>query len=238
MRSRQWGLNGGIVLPILAALLVAPGCCSLRLSGGAGFVPEPGDLLFQDLDGSPFCDAVEKVTQGHRGADITHVGIVARDTDGAIVVLEAVQEGVVATSLDAFLGRSRDAGGKPKVLVGRLRRGYRQLIPTALVEAASLRGKPYDKVFDVHNDAYYCSELIYVCFRNANGGTPVFDLGPMTFVDPDTQETFPAWKSYFADLGVPIPEGMPGLNPGGISRSSALRIVHAYGNPTGWKGKR
>ncbi len=238
MRSRGWWLNRAILVPILAALLAAPGCCSLRSSGGARFVPEAGDLLFQDLDGCPFCDAVEKVTRGHGGADITHVGIVARDTDGEIIVLEAIQEAVVATSLDAFLGRSRDADGNPKVLVGRLRHGYRHLIPAALAEASSLRGKPYDKVFDMHNDAYYCSELIYECFRHANGGIPIFDLGPMTFVDPDTQETFPAWKTYFAELGVPIPEGKPGLNPGGISRSPVLRIVHAYGIPAGWQGKR
>ena len=195
-------------------------------------------MLFQDLDGSPFCDAVEKVTQGHNGANLTHVGIVARNTAGDVVVLEAVQKGVIATPLGAFLDRSHDENGMPKVLVGRLRRRYCPLIEPALVEAFGLKGKPYDKVFDVHNDAYYCSELVYVCFRNANGGKRLFELCPMTFVDPDTQETFPAWKEYFAELRVPIPEGKPGLNPGGISRSPALRIVHAYGVPTGWKGNR
>jgi len=46
------------------------------------------------------------------------------------------------------------------------------------------------------------------------------------------------WKTYFAELGVPVPEGKPGLNPGGISRSPVLRIVHAYGIPAGWKGQR
>ncbi len=238
LNPRGKGASRAALVPIVAALLVASGCCSHRSSGADGFVPQAGDLLFQDLDGSPFCDAVERVTQGHGGADITHVAIVARDLDGGLFVLEAVKEGVVATSLDTFLGRSRDANGRPKVLVGRLRRAYRHLIPTAVAEASSLKGKPYDRVFDLHNDAYYCSELIYLCFRNANGGTPVFDLGPMTFVDPDTQETFPAWKTYFAELAVPIPEGKPGLNPGGISRSPVLHIVHAYGIPAGWKGKR
>ncbi len=238
MSSGLQGIGRATVVPILAAFLVTTGCSSLRSTDRGRFIPEPGDLLFQDLDGSPFCDAVEKVTKGHCGADITHVGIVARDPDGGIIVLEAMQDGVTATPIDLFLSRSHDTDGNPKVLVGRVRRGYRRLIQRALIEASSLMGKPYDKVFDIHNDAYYCSELIYVCFRNANGGTPVFELHPMTFMDPDTQEAFPAWKTYFAELGVPIPEGNLGVNPGGISRSPVLRIVHAYGIPTGWKGKR
>ena len=226
------------LVSISAALPVTSGCSFLRTSVRGDFILQPGDLLFQDLDGSPFCDAVEKVTQGYGGADLTHVGIAARSAGGEVVVLEAVEEGVTATPLDAFLARSHDGNGKPKVLVGRLTGRYRPLIQQALVEGFALKGKPYDKVFDVQNDAYYCSELVYVCFRNANRGKPLFELRPMTFVDPDTGETFAAWKEYFTELGVAIPEGKSGLNPGGISRSSVLRIVHAYGTPTGWKGSR
>lgn len=223
-------------VPVLVAFLLASGCSSPQRSGHECFALQPGDLLFQDLDGSPFCDAIEKVTQGYGGADLTHVGIVTQNADGEIVVLEAVEEGVVATSLDTFLGRSLDEHGKPKVLVGRLNQQYQHLIQSALVAAEALMGRPYDDVFDIDNDAYYCSELVYLCFRNANNGTPIFELRPMTFLDPDTQETFPAWKDYFSELGVPIPEGRPGLNPGSISRSPVLRIVHAYGAPVGWKG--
>jgi len=44
----------------------------------------------------------------------------------------------------------------------------------------------------------------------------------------------PAWAAYFRKLHAPIPEGQPGINPGGISRSPAVRIVHVYGRPAGW----
>jgi hypothetical protein len=57
----------------------------------------------------------------------------------------------------------------------------------------------------------------------------------MTFIDPDTHQTFPVWETYFADLGVPIPEGKPGINPGLMSRSNKLDIVHVYGVPEGWE---
>jgi len=35
-----------------------------------------GDLLFQDLDSSPLCDAIETVTPGFQGASLSHIGIV------------------------------------------------------------------------------------------------------------------------------------------------------------------
>lgn len=201
------------------------------------FTLQSGDLLFQDLDGSPFYEAVEKVTQGYNDAALTHVGIVASNGKGEIIVIEAISKGVTETPLDTFLNRSHDNNGRPKVLVGRLLPQYRHLIKTALAEALNLNGKPYDSGFDIQNDAYYCSELVYFCFKEANDGQPLFELQPMTFIDPDTKETFPAWREYFRKLGIDVPEGKPGLNPGSISRSPVLRIVHKYGFPDGWKVK-
>lgn len=232
--GRFLGVVRGVLLLVLATWAVgcngAPGGAA-----GAGFALEPGDLVFQDLDGGPLCDAIEKVTTGYRGANLSHVGIAAKDAEGRPVVLEAVSAGVKQTPLDAFLVRSHDAAGRPKVLVGRLAPEHRHLIPAALAAAEALKGKPYDKAFDIANDSYYCSELVYVCFLKANGGEPLFELQPMTFRDPGTGKTFPAWEDYFTKLGIPIPEGKPGINPGGISRSPALRIVHAYGTPSGWR---
>jgi len=217
---------------VLLCLAVAALAGCQRLGGS--FAPKPGDLLFQDLDGGPLCDAIEAVTEGVRGAKFSHVGIAARANDGQGIVIEAGGGGVKTTPLEQFLARSRDAKGRPKVLVGRLRPELAHLIPRALEEAAALLGKPYDKVFAVGNDSYYCSELVYEAFRRANGGRPAFELAPMTFKDPATGATMPTWVEYYRKLNAPIPEGQPGINPGGISRSPLLRIVHAYGRPTGW----
>ncbi|MBA7711216.1 hypothetical protein ES703_120171 [subsurface metagenome] len=144
-------------------------------------------------------------------------------------MVEALTNGVEVTPLQTFLDRSFDVKHRPKVVVGRLKQHYRCLIPLAIKEALALKGKPYDKVFVINNEAYYCSELIYEIFLRANGNNPVFTLQPMTFKDPDTGETLPAWEDYFSELGVSIPEGKPGINPGGISRSSVLSIIYAYG---------
>ncbi len=195
-----------------------------------------GDLLFLDMDCGEFCDAVEKVTFGVNGAKFSHIGLVSVQENGEKLVLEAVSKGVIATPLDTFLSRSKDANGKPKVVVGRLKEQYNFLITNALNEAKKLLGKPYDDVFDLQNDAYYCSELVYEAFKRANAGTPLFEPQPMTFKDPDTKENFEIWVKYYKNLGKPIPEGQLGLNPGGISRSSKIDIVHCFGRPTGWQG--
>jgi hypothetical protein len=218
-----------------ALLILCAGCAHHAQNASSAFRLEPGDLLFQDLDGSPLCDAIEKVTQGTHGAKFSHVGMVSRVEGDSATLIEAVSAGVKETPLNEFLGRSADAQGHPKVLVGRLKAEYRRLIPEAIRVAEGFRGRPYDSVFAMGNDSFYCSELIYEAFREANGGTSVFPLAPMTFKDPDTHTTFPAWTDYYAKLGKPIPEGEPGLNPGGISRSSVLTIVHAYGSPAGWR---
>lgn len=223
---------GRLALPgVLLGVSILCGCGPRP----TGFQPEPGDLLFQDLDLGPLCDAIEAVTQGYRGANLSHCGIVAASPRGRVVVIEAVSSGVRATPLAEFLARSRDAAGRPKVLVGRLRPPDRHLIRPALEEARSLLGRPYDGLFAIDNGRYYCSELIYEIFRQANSGRPVFKLAGMTFKDPTTGATLPAWVSYFRERAVPVPEGKPGINPGGISRSPRIEVVHAYGSPTGWQ---
>ncbi|MHC4643846.1 MAG: YiiX/YebB-like N1pC/P60 family cysteine hydrolase [Planctomycetota bacterium] len=215
-------------------------CCfqlSLRLLGAtriflSNFALQPGDLLFQDSDCGPLCDAIERVTIGHKGANFSHCGIVTKNDSGDFSVIEAVSKGVVVTPLRTFLGRSFDARHQPKVVVGRVKEPYQHLIRSALKEGLSLKGKPYDKVFAIGNEAYYCSELIYEIFSRANTNKSVFKLQPMTYKDPDTGEILTAWEDYFSKLGVSTPEGKLGINPGSISCSPVLTIIFAYGNPS------
>jgi len=223
------------VLILLPAVILISGCSYTTLQKGNGFVPKTGDLLFQDLDCGSICDAIESVTTGFAGADFSHVGIVARDSSNRVIVIEAMSGGVQAGPLNDFLDRSFDADGRPKVAAGRLKKPFRNLIPLALEKARQLEGKPYDKLFVIGNDAYYCSELVYEIFLGANNNEPVFTLHPMTFKDPETGIILPAWQQYFAELGTAVPEGQLGINPGGISRSPFLTIVHLYGIPDGWQ---
>jgi len=203
------------------------------------FQLKPGDLLFQDLDCGPFCDAVEKVTTGYKGAKFSHVAMAIYDKNGNISVIEAVSKGVCITPLNEFLSKSHDINNNPKVMVGRLKPKYSRLIPKATEEALKLTGRPYDDVFCINNNEYYCSELIYDIFKKANNGKAIFDLYPMTFKDPETGKTFTAWTDYFNDLKKPIPEGELGNGPASISLSKKIKIIHMYGIPGGYhSGKK
>lgn len=196
---------------------------------------QAGDLLFQDGDCGSFCEAIEKVTFGIDGARLSHVGMVIPFGTNALAVIEAVEKGVKITPTGEFFSRSMNGNDKSKVLVGRLKQDKQSLIPQAIRVAQSKVGSAYDSGFNMLNDSYYCSELLYTAFMEANGGQPVFELQKMTFKDPETKKIFPVWETYFKDLGIPIPEDEPGLNPGGISRSPHIDIVYAYGKPEGYK---
>lgn len=193
-----------------------------------------GDFLFQDMDCGPMCNAIEEVTQGIDGARLSHVGLVFVEND-SFKVVEAISKGVVFTPIDDFLNRSHDAEGNPKVLVGRLKSNYQHLIPKALENLESYKETPYNNSYIMGNDSVYCSQLLYLIFKEANNGSEVFELAPMTFKPINSDQFFPVWKEYYNELGIPIPEGLPGINPGGMSRSNYLEIVYQYGKPDGWK---
>jgi hypothetical protein len=140
-------------------------------------------------------------------------------------VIEAIGEGVVVTSLQDFVRRSS------KIQVARFKQADNAFLQRAIRFAISLKGKPYDEVFLLNNDRYYCSELLYEAFKAANYGKAVFELSPMTFKEPNTHEYYPVWVDYYSKLKCPIPEGKPGLNPGGISRSSKLELIDVILKP-------
>ena len=194
--------------------------------GQNAYTPKTGDLLFMELSCGSFCEAIKTVTYGVEGTHPSHVGVVYVKNK-QVFVLEADTKGVGQTPLDSFLNRSVDSLTHTKVLVGRLKPEYQATINPSIKRILPLLGKPYDFAFDINNDSYYCSELLYKAFLDEHGN-PLFALEPMTFNDPATHTLFPVWESYFANLGIPVPEGKPGLNPGSVSRSDKIQIVYRY----------
>ena len=187
-----------------------------------------GDLLFQDLQCGPLCDAIDAVTKGYQGKDFSHVGIVV-NYQNQLGVIEAIGSKVQITSLNIFLGRSFDAKGKPLVVAARLKKKYTQSIAKACELAIASLGTPYDDRFLPNNDSLYCSELIYAVYLDNAHAKPFFKLAPMTYKQPGRKAFFPAWEQYYANLKSPIPEGKMGLNPGLISRSGKIKIIYQYG---------
>lgn len=178
-----------------------------------------GDLIFQDMDCGPLCDAIEAVTEGYDSHDFSHMGLVYIQKD-TIYIIEAAGTKVRLNPLSSFSKNTR----KP-MYVGRLKSKYQKLVPAAIAFSLQQMGVPYDEEYVYDNGKYYCSELIYDAFKSANKNKPFFQLFPMTYKKPGTDDFFPAWKTYYEEIGKEIPEGKPGCNPGGMSTSDKLTII-------------
>lgn len=177
-----------------------------------------GDLIFQNLNCGPMCDAINEVTSGYEGLKFNHMGLVVIQ-DGKFFVIEAGGKAVKSTPLETFLQYSSQT-----MYLGRLKDTYTHLIPEAIAFATEQIGVAYDDNFLYDNGKYYCSELIYDAFKFAYK-KPFFKLYPMTYKPVGSNEFFPVWVSHFAALNQPIPEGLPGCNPGGMSTSDKINIL-------------
>ena len=181
-----------------------------------------GDLIFQNLACGPLCDAINAVTQGYGGNKFSHMGMVYLRND-SVLIIEASGKDVHLTPLRKFLSRSAFPH-----YTGRLKPAYSELIPAAITFSLKHLGDTYDDQYLYDNGKYYCSELIYDAFKSANQESPFFQLFPMTYKEPGSGDFFPVWKDYFAKLGMEIPEGKPGCNPGGISLSDKIDILGQF----------
>lgn len=193
-----------------------------------GFTLQNGDLIFQEDCSEETNNTIKKVTSSIGDYNFTHVGIVYIDEKGETYVIEATRPKVTITPLDDYLYPKGNTGCYPRSVVGRLKVEYQKLIPDAIDEARKLIGKDYDDGFVLGNDKYYCSELVYDVLLKANGGESVFPLNVMTFKSAETGEITRGWTEYFDKYGLPVPEGELGINPGAMSRSDVIAIVHYY----------
>jgi uncharacterized protein YycO len=181
-----------------------------------------GDLLFQAGD-SDFTEAITSVTEG----SWSHVGIVEQTSEGIFILEATPDQGVVRSSLQAFLDdAASDKDGHPAVKAFRVTGMDRRGLKEAVSKAGAHLGKAYDFAFLPGTEKIYCSELVYESYRKADG-SPFFRANPMTFKD-STGETSPYWSRYYEQLGCGIPEGLPGTNPNDLSRDPHLK-------PLDWK---
>jgi uncharacterized protein YycO len=191
------------------------------------FELQQGDILFQDGSNNDFNDAVKEVTNSIGGYNFSHCGIYYIDNNGKSFVIEAFNNSVILTEIDNFMNRYLTKNNQPKVVVGRLVDSLKTLIPSAIHNALKYLNKKYDNEFNLNNDEIYCSELIYFAYKDSSGKN-IFETNPMTFIDTKTNKIQTYWLKHFNSLGIPVPEGKEGINPGGISRNKTLKIVHCY----------
>lgn len=168
--------------------------------------------------------AITAATGENGRLNFSHVGI-AVVKNGADSVLEATTNGGVRlTALPEFLARSAKIGGRPTVVAMRLKDTAG--VSEAVRRARSHLGLPYDYSFRPDNGKFYCSELVWECYRTSDG-SPIFTARPMNFRAEDG--TLPQfWTELFARRGESVPEGVPGTNPNDMSQERTLREVYRW----------
>jgi cell wall-associated NlpC family hydrolase len=165
---------------------------------------QSGDLLFVS-DTTGMGQAVKASTGNY-----THVAMVERAGDSLFVIDATQKRGVARRPIE------KTFANKMPVEIYRLTVSFDT---AAVIERAkSLIGKPYDNAFLPENDAYYCSELIQTAFGD------LFESKPMNWRDKEGKLP-DYWKKHFEELGIPVPEGVPGTNPTDMSRSPLLRPI-------------
>lgn len=173
------------------------------------------DLIFQEAGNDTFSIAIKKVTPSFKGHSFNHVGIII-DSTNTWYVLEAISKGVVLTPFEEFIKRT----SIDSIFIGKINVAFQE---PDLKFISNILGKKYDYYFDLYNDLYYCSEIVYLLYKTPEG-KPLFELMPMTFVDTTTGKVFQIWENYFKSLNIEIPEGEPGINPGSIANSPCISI--------------
>lgn len=180
------------------------------------YQPREGDVIFQSLPDSPVANAIEGATD----SPYSHCGIVTRQ-GGVWVVYEAFGP-VAPVPLLAFVRRGRGDA----FAVYRLKESRQHLVPATLANVRKFQGRPYDKRYRLDDDAeqIYCSELIYLAFREAAGGE---SLGR----EVTLKELH--WRPFEQLIerieGGPAPLDRSFITPRDLARAGQLEKVHSYG---------
>ncbi len=176
---------------------------------------QSGDILFRGKTSEKISEAIDQVTQTSEATHFSHVGLVEVADTGICVLHASPEGGTCIISLQEFLHPGSDS---VTVVAYRLKKDWQHTIPAAIKKANQLLGKPYNFSYILSDTAHYCSEFIFLAFS----ADSVFELNPMTFKDPKTNDFFPTWLDYYQNLGIEIPEGLPGCNPNGLAASVKL----------------
>lgn len=158
-----------------------------------------GDLLFMS-DESDFSKAIIETTD-----KFSHVGIYFDH----MIYHASRKLGVAKQNLDEYLKEE-----KREVFIFR----YQQIDVEIIKERAErYLGCEYNHSFYPDNGKFYCSQYIAEIL-------PIFDIVPMKFGDGE-KEVSDYWKKYYEELGVPVPVGQPGTNPGQLAKSEKLKYI-------------
>ena len=207
LQSRLWRI--AVVFLFVAVAIEAHPQNNSPFSSHSTQLIEEGDLIFV---AQPQDNAITQVTQGIDSLAIDHVAIMHRigGEKGPLYALEAIPRlGVVLTPIDSLVTREQGA-----TFV--LQRVEDVDATSSVRKALRYVGLPYDDLFLPGDSAIYCSELVQISYVDRQGRV-LFDTIPMSFHD-GTGRITDYWTDFYRQRGMTVPEGLPGTNPGQLSR--------------------
>ncbi|WP_373891846.1 YiiX/YebB-like N1pC/P60 family cysteine hydrolase [Weissella confusa] len=175
---------------------------------------QTGDLLFVGSTTEQFSQMIAQSTQPDTETfNYTHVGIVEIAADGVFVLHASPELGSVRQPLNDFIDQQTGS-----IDVYRLKASP-DLMPV-IAKANTLLGQPYNWSFIASEPGFYCSEFIETAFSAIKNP---FKKIAMTFGPDDS--ILPEWQTYYAKLGLPVPNGEPGTNPNALISNQLERVV-------------
>lgn len=199
------------IIPVFSLFFIILSCKTYNTS-----ILENGDLLFVPAADSGLSGAINNVTQTEKKTSYDHVGIVKKEDHRLYVLHASPRGGSQKQKLHAFLKEQTKSG--QKIDIYRLKSEFHSSIPKSVSEAENLIGKPYNFNYILDENSYYCSDFVQRAFRD----NQIFQLEPMTFIDPKTNRTNVFWEKFYQDKNIKVPEGEPGCNPNGLANSDKI----------------
>ncbi|HFK5536091.1 TPA: YiiX/YebB-like N1pC/P60 family cysteine hydrolase [Elizabethkingia anophelis] len=200
---------------LLGIILFVLGSCATKY----GMQLENGDLLLVSANGSTLSGAIDRVTQTDKSTHYSHIGMLEKEGKDYWVLHAGTRNGSERVPLDHFLRDEQNDNNH--VDVYRLKKEYRKTIPNAISVAKNWLGKPYNYSYILSDDQLYCSDFVHRSFARDS----IFQLEPMTFVNPKTGKTDVAWEAFYKKQNLEVPEGKPGCNPNGMAASPKIKFL-------------
>ena len=158
-----------------------------------------GDLLFMS-DESDLSKAIIETTEKYSHVGIYFDGMLYHASRKCGVAKQKLVEYLAKEKREVFIYRY------PEIDAGIVRE-----------RAERYLGFEYNHSFYPDNGKFYCSQYIAEIL-------PIFDIVPMKFGDGE-KEISDYWNKYYEELGVPVPVGQPGTNPGQLAKSGKLKFI-------------
>lgn len=198
---------------ILSILLIALSCQT------AQFPLRNGDLLFVGNSSGNLSKAIDEVTKTDKSTNFSHIALVEKNGKDIWVLHAAPQNGSERISWDEFKNYAKKDSSE--IVIYRIKKEFKPNFENAISEAKTMLGKPYNFTYILSDTAYYCSDFVYNSFEKDS----IFEMNPMTFKNPQTNEFHPTWIQFYKKQNLEIPEGKPGCNPNGMAASEKLELI-------------